>query len=124
MSAGIQTQIDMNYPDQIKKINKELLSDVLGNVETEKPALNALLGQSKVSSAELLDVYTELVEVASELDGNASNDWVDQKFSIDLAQLGAKARILSARLGVLLRSQIAAQELQLASCTQKAPSHK
>jgi hypothetical protein len=126
MSAGVQREIDTNYPDQIKKNSKEALSAVLGNVETEKPALNAVLGHSKVSSTELLDVYAELVEVVSELNSDATNvaSWGDQKLAMDLAQLGAKATILSARVGITLRSQIAAQELQLASCTQKTSSHK
>jgi hypothetical protein len=39
-----------------------------------KPALNALLGMPEVSSTDLLDVYTELIEVASELQGLVSED--------------------------------------------------
>lgn len=123
MSVGVQAQIETHYPEQIRKNSKELLLAVMGNVETEKPSLNALLGHSKVSSAELLDVYTELVEVTGQLnlDSTGPGSWGDQKLSLDLAQLGAKANVLSARLGISLRSQIAAQELQLAACTQKMP---
>jgi len=124
VSVGVEAQIDTKYPVQLRKNSKELLSTVLGNVETEKVALNALLGHSKISSADLLDVYVELVEVASELDSNSSNNWIDQKLAVDLAQLGAKANVLSARVAVALRSQIVAQELQLASCAQRTPSHK
>ena len=124
VSAGVRTQID-SYPVEIRKSSKGALLGVLGNVEREKPALNRLLGHSKVSSADLLDVYTELVEVASELEGESTSNvnWGDPKLGTDLAQLGAKTRVLSANLGVTLRSQIAAQELHLASCTQ-SPSHK
>jgi hypothetical protein len=45
-----------------------------------------------------------------------NNNWGDEKLAIDLAQLGAKAEVLGAKLGIALRSQIATQELQLASC--------
>ncbi len=115
--------MDTNYPVPLKKSSKDALSAVLANVEAEKVALNALLGHSKVASADLLDVYMELVEVASELDGLSfeNNEWGDPKLGTDLEQLGAKARLLSARLGIMLRSQIAAQELHLAACTQKMP---
>lgn len=125
VSAGVRTQIDMNYPVEIRKSSTGALTAILENVEREKPALNALLDHAKVSSADLLDVYTELIEVASELDDEATGNvnWGDQKLGTDLAQLAAKARVLGAKLGVTLRSQIATQELQLALCTQKTPSH-
>jgi hypothetical protein len=137
VSAGVQAQIDTKYPVEVRKSSKAALADVLGNVETEKVALNALLTRAKVSSADLLDLYkvssadlldlyTELVEVTSELSGVSYeiSDWGDQKLGMDLAQLGAKSNVLGARVAATLRSQIASQELQLVSCTQKAPSHK
>jgi hypothetical protein len=125
VSAGMKMQIE-NYPAGIKKSSKGALSAILENVETEKPALNALLGHAKVSSADLLDVYTELIEVASELDDESTNNnnWGDQKLAVDLAQREVKARTLGAKLGVTLRSQIATQELQLASCKLVDPAHK
>ena len=126
VSAGMGAQIDTNYPVQIRKTSKVALSSVLGNVETEKVALNALLDHTNgVSSADLLDVYTELVEVTSEVVSVSYeiSDWGDQKLGIDLAQLGAKGNVLGAKLAVALRSQIAAQELQLTSCSRKIPSH-
>jgi hypothetical protein len=124
VSAGMKMQME-NYPAGIRKSSKGALSAILENVETEKPALNALLGHSKVSSADLLDVYTELIEVESELNDESTNNnnWGDQKLAVDLAQLEVKARTLVAKLGVTLRSQIATQELQLAVCMQKTPSH-
>jgi len=126
VSAGIDAQIDTTYPVPLRKSTKGALSAILKNVETEKAALNALLGQTNVSSVDLLDVYIELVEVASELNGESSNsnDWGDQKLANDLAQLGAKAAVLGAKLAATLRSQIEVQEVQLALCRQNAPSHK
>jgi hypothetical protein len=126
VSAGLQVQIDMNYPVGIRKSSKGALSGTLGNVATEKVALNALLGHSKVPSADLLDVYIELVEVERELNDESTNNanWGDQQLAVDLAQLGSKTAVLGARVAMALRSQIVAQELQLASCTQKTPSHK
>jgi hypothetical protein len=90
-----------NYPAGIKKSPKGALSAILENVETEKPALNALLDHTNVSSADLLDAYTELIEVAFELDAESTNNvnWGDQKLGTDLAELEAKARLLSAKLG-------------------------
>jgi hypothetical protein len=86
VSAGARTQID-SYPVEIRKSSKGALSGVLRNREGEKPALNALLRHSEVSSADLLDVYTELVEVASELDNESTNNvnWGDPKLGTDLA---------------------------------------
>jgi hypothetical protein len=125
LSAGIEMQ-STHYPVEVRKSSKGALSGVLGNVATEKPALNALLGHSKVSSVDLLDVYTEVVEVTSELDAESTNNvnWGDEKLGLDLAQLSSKAAVLGAKLAVTLRSQIEFQELQLASCTQKTLSHK
>jgi hypothetical protein len=95
-------------------------------VDAEKPAINALLGKSEVSSTDLLDVYTEMVEVASELQGSSSEDgyFEDGELSSELAQLGSKAAVLGAKIGVTLRSQIAAQELRLATCSQKTSSRR
>jgi predicted nucleic acid-binding protein len=123
-SAGVKAEIDTSYPAGIRNTSKEALSGVVESVEIEKPKLNALLGHSKVSSVSLLDVYNGLDSVASELQRDASemSSWGDQKLSVDLAQLSAKASVLSARVATTLRSQIAAQELQLASCAQKTPA--
>jgi len=126
VSAGVRMQIDVHYPVQLREGTKEALSGTLKSVAKEKPALNAILDHANVSSADLLDVYTEIMEVASELDAEASNnnDWGDEKLAIDLAQLGAKAEVLGAKLGITLRSQIATQELQLASCKLHDPAHE
>jgi hypothetical protein len=126
MSFGVEVQIDTNYPANIRKVTKEALSDTLANVEVEKLALNALLGHSKVSSVDLLDVYTEMVDVSSELEIESSNssNWGDQKLGTDLAQLSAKASVLGAKLAVAIKSQITAQELQLVSCIKQTPAHK
>jgi len=99
---------------------------VTRNVEAEKTALNALLGRPKVSSTDLLDVYTEMVEVASELEGEASDsaNWGSEKSTTDLAQLGARAQVLAAKIGVTLRAQLMAQEFQLLSCSPKTSSTK
>jgi hypothetical protein len=90
----------------------------------EKLAVNGLLASPKITSADLLDVYVELVEVASELESNSANNWIDQNFAIDLAQLGAKTNVLSARVAVVLRSQIVAQEVHLAPCASVTPPRK
>lgn len=127
VSTGLPTQIDRwKMPDQLKADEKGALSSVLKNVETEKPALNALLGKPEVSSTDLLDVYTEMVEVTSELQGLASEDgsFGNAESSRELAQLGAKAQVLAAKIGVALRSQISSQQLKLASCSNKAQSNK
>ena len=83
--------------------------------------MKALLGHSKVSSADLLDVYTELVEASSELDIMASNSilYGDLKLAPDLENLSQRAALIGVNLSITLRSQIAAQESQLGSCTQK-----
>ena len=123
VSTGLPTQIDRwEMPDQLKTDEKGALSSVLKNVEAEKPALNALLGKPEVSSTDLLDVYTGLVEVASELQGLASEDgsFGHAESSTELAQLGAKAQVLAAKVGAALRSQMVSQELKLASCSKKA----
>jgi hypothetical protein len=49
IETGVQMQIDTNYPVQIRKTSKEALSGILGNVETEKVALNALLDHTIAS---------------------------------------------------------------------------
>ena len=87
VSAGAEVQIDTKYPVEVRKSSKGALSGVRGNVETEKVALNALLDHATVSSADLLDVYTELVEVTSELTAVSYeiSDWGDQKLGMDLA---------------------------------------
>jgi hypothetical protein len=123
VSTGLPTQIDRwEMPDQLKTDEKGALSSVLRNVEAEKPALNALLGKPEVSSTDLLDVYTGLVEVASELQGLASEDgsFGHAESSTELAQLGAKAQVLAAKVGAALRSQMVSQELKLASYSKKA----
>lgn len=123
VSTGLPTQIDRwEMPDQLKTDEKGALSSVLKNVEAEKPALNALLGKPEVSSTDLLDVYTGLVEVASELQGLASEDgsFGHAESSTELAQLGAKAQVLAAKVGAALRSQMVSQDLKLASCSKKA----
>jgi len=123
VSTGLPTQIDRwEMPDQLKTDEKGALSSVLRNVEAEKPALNALLGKPEVSSTDLLDVYTGLVEVASELQGLASEDgsFGHAESSTELVQLGAKAQVLAAKVGAALRSQMVSQELKLASCSKKA----
>lgn len=82
-----------------------------------KATLNQLLLKSKVSSTELFDVYSEIMEVAGELQGQASNvaNWGDSAKSIELAQLAAKANNLAANIGVVLRRRIETQESQLGS---------
>jgi hypothetical protein len=127
VSIALAAQIDLwKMPAELKKTNKEALSLVLRNVEAEKPALNGLLGKPRVSSGDLLDAYTEMVEIASELQGAASDDssFGDSNMAEELARLGSKAQILGAKIGATLRLQIAAQEQELASCSQKTPSHR
>jgi hypothetical protein len=116
------TEID-HYPVQIRKSSKDALAAILINVDNEKPALNALLSQSKVSSVDLLDVYGELVEVAAELESESSGslNWGDPKLAVDFATLSSKAAILAAGIGVRLKSQIATQESQLALCKLSKP---
>jgi hypothetical protein len=122
VSIQLAVQVDRwKMPAELKKREKEALSAVLRNVETEEPALNALLGKPRVSSSDLLDVYTEMVEVASELQGTASDDgfFGDSSMADELARLGSKAQILGAKIEATLKLQIAVQELELASCSQK-----
>jgi hypothetical protein len=83
-------------------------------------------GKPDISSADLLDVYIEMVEVASELQGLSLEDgiWGGGGFSTEFAQLGAKASVLGAKIGVTLRSQVAGQEVKLAVCSQKPTSDR
>ena len=128
MSTGLPAHIDRwNAPTHLKTGEKETLSSILNNVEAEKPALNALFGKQQVASTDLLDVYTEMIEVSSELQGLSAEDgsFGDAGLSTDLVQLGAKAQVLAAKIGVVLRSQIASLETKLTSCSQKrTPSHQ
>jgi hypothetical protein len=125
VTTGLDTQIDdWNVPASTKKLFKDELSAVSQNVGSEKPTLNQLLLKSKVSSTELLDVYSEVKEVASELDGQSSNvsNWGDSAKAIELAQLSAKANILAANIGVVLRRKIESQESQLDACSKRSSS--
>jgi len=65
VSAGVRMQIEVHYPVQLREGTKEALSGTLKSMAKEKPALNAIIDHAKVSSADLLDVYTEIMEVAS-----------------------------------------------------------
>jgi hypothetical protein len=118
-TTGLDTQIDLwNLPASTKKIFKDALSATLRNVEAEKNQLNSLLDKPRVSSVDLFDVHDTLTSIASELAGQGSNfsNWGNEQTGIQLAQLGAKAGVLGAKIGLVLRAQIADQESQLASC--------
>lgn len=124
-TTGLDALIDdWDVPASGKSLFKRELSAVLKNVNTEKPNLNALLQGNKVSAADLFDVYSELTEVSGELFGQSSNlsNWgKDSSKALELSQLGAKANVLAANLGVVLRARIVAQETQLRACAIKAP---
>ncbi len=123
VSPGMSVDIDKwNAPDELKKSAESALSSILRNVEVEKPALDAVLGKTDVSSTDLLDVYAEMVEVASELGSGSEEEAIfgGGESSRELSQLGSKATVLGAKIGVALRLQIADQELKLASCSRKA----
>lgn len=129
-TAGLHTEIDdWDVPVSLRKGFKEELSAISRNVEAEKPTLNRLLLKSRVSTVELFDVYSEVSEVASELQGQASNaaNWGNSAKAIELADLGAKAGVLAGKLGVNLREKIEAQESQMEACTSRslpATNHK
>lgn len=125
LSTGLAVKIDAwNAPASLKQTSKEALLAVERNVEAEKPALNRLIDKhAQVASSDLLDVYSEMVEVTAELQGSASDsaNFGDERMSEQLAELGAKAQIISAKIGVALREQVVALELQVASCSLSAP---
>jgi hypothetical protein len=124
-ATGLQVEIDhWNVDASSKKNFKEEVSAVLRDVDVIKPTLSQLLSKSQVSSVDLLDVYAEVAEVGSEVQGQASNEsnWGGAAKAIELAQLGAKATVLSAHIEVLLRHQIIVQERQLEVCSRQPVS--
>ncbi len=126
-TEGLDTQIDIwNLPDASKSVLKKELAGALRNVASEKPALNALLLKTEVTSTELFDLYSELTELASGIDGESSNfaNWGDSTKAVELAQLGAKTNLLGAKIGVVLRGKIEAQETQLEACSSRPAAKK
>jgi hypothetical protein len=126
-TEGLNTEIDTwNVPDASKKLFKQELAGALRNVASEKPALNALLLKNEVNATELFDLYSELTEVASEMSGQSSNfaNWGDSTKAMELAQLGAKTSLLGAKIGLVLRGKIEAQENQLEACSSRPPAKK
>lgn len=118
-TTGFDGQIDTwQIPDSSKNVFKGALAAALRSVELEKPRLNSMLDKRQVTSVALFDVYDTLMIVTAELDGEGSNfsNWGNGQTALQLAQLGAKARVLGANVGTALRSQVANQESQLASC--------
>ena len=119
-TAGLDTEVDQwNVPDSLKATFKEELAAVSRNVTEEKPRLYRLLNAEKVSSADLFDVYSELIEISGEIQGQATNSadfGHNSAMSTNLAQLGARANVLGAKIGFVLRSQIVQQEHELATC--------
>jgi hypothetical protein len=107
-----------NFPVDIRQRSMEAQRAVQKNVDREKTALNVLLGKSKVSSVELLDVYMELVEVTEQLQNESeqTEHWGDAQSAIEMTRLSAKAGILGANLALALRSQLDDQEQRLALC--------
>ena len=123
-TTGLDAQIEnWNVPESSKRTFKGELSAVSRNVRAEKPTLTALLLKNRVSSIELFDVYSEMMEVTGELQGQASNfaDWGDSTKANELAQLGAKTNMLAANIGVVLRGKIVNQEAQLEACSGRPP---
>ena len=120
LSAGVTAQMD-NYPVEIRRRSKKVLSKIVKIVELEKPRLNTMLGQSKPSSVDLFDIYNLLDQIAFEIGYESSNvaEFGDQKTSLDMAQLSARAMGVATNLGVILRAQISTQESQLPSCAHK-----
>jgi hypothetical protein len=124
-TTGLDFQIDSwNVPASLKTTLKEVLSGRLRSVRAEKRTLNALLLKNEVPSSDLFDVYSEMIEVTSELQDQASNfaNWGDSTKATELAQLGSKANILAANIGMVLREKIEKQEAQLATCSGKLSS--
>jgi hypothetical protein len=125
-TTGLSTQIDeWNLPESSKSLFKRELSAVVMNVNTEKPKLNALLLKNDVSVGDLFDVYSEVTDVSAELSGQSSNFsiWAkDSSKAIELAQLGAKANVLAAKIGFVLRMKIQVQEDQMQACSNKQTS--
>jgi hypothetical protein len=97
--------ISGTLPTSTKKIFKDELSATLRNAEAEKPQLNSLLDERRVSSVDLFDVHDTLTSIASELAGQGSHfsNWGNEQTEIQLAQLGAKAGVLGAKIGLVLR---------------------
>jgi hypothetical protein len=121
-TVGLDTQIDnWSVLESAKKGFKDELSGALRNVRVEKPSLNALLLKGDASATDLFDVYSELTEVAIELNDQSSNfvSWGDSTKAVELAQLGAKTNVLAANIGIVLRGKIEAQEAQLNACSAK-----
>ena len=105
-TEGLNTQFDnWNVPDTSKRLFKKELAGALRNVASEKPALNALLLKTEVTSTELFDLYSELTELSSEMNGQSSNfsNWGDPTKAMELAQLGSKTGLLGAKLGIVSR---------------------
>lgn len=121
LSANLRVQIDdWKVPPSFRTGTKEELDAISKNESNEKPRLYRLLKANKVSATSLFDVYSELIECATELQAQATNAnefGEDQNLAMDLAQVGARADLLSAKIGSILRLKILMQDAELASCS-------
>jgi hypothetical protein len=125
VTTGLDTQIDdWNVPATTKVLFKASLSGTLQVVEAEKPTLNELLLKNEVSSTELFDVYSKVKDVASDLEGRATDvsNWGDSAKAMELAELGYKANILAANIEVVLRIKLETQEAQVKLCSKRSSS--
>ena len=125
VTTGLDVQIrHLDTSTSAKESFVRAWAAVSRNVEAEKPKLNALLGRTDVTSTDLFDVYSEIVEVTSELMGESSyfECLGSETKAMELAQLGAKAMVLGGNLGAALRSQLSAQQVQLTDCSLKQRS--
>ena len=130
-TTGLDAEVDgWKISDSTKQSIKDTTRKVRRLIELEKTELNSLLGRKKVPTTALFDVHEELIMVTDDLDGISTNYlifWENNKaVALDMAKLRAKARDLSTDMGIVLRSQIADQEDQLAACSKllKSPARK
>jgi hypothetical protein len=126
-TTGLDLQMDnWAVPERSKKLFRGELAAVQQNETAEKARLSSLLGKDDISTVDLFDVYSEILEVSSELQAQASNfaSWDtrgSEKYR-ELAELGAKATVLGGHIRIELRAKIGAEELELTICMNKKTS--
>lgn len=121
VTTGFDLEINQwKTPQSSRDMFRKEFAMVLRNVSNEKKTLQLLIDKrGMISSSDLFDVYSELMEAGTELNAQSANDgsYGDCSHCMELAKLGAKTVVLGAQIGVTLRSRLVLQEEQLADCS-------
>jgi hypothetical protein len=124
VTTGMDAEIEFwNIPASLKTTLKSELSLVASNLSVEKPKLNAILSKTDVSASDLLDVYSEVMDLANQLSGQSNNFehlGNDQQKAVELTKLSVKASILAANINTVLSIKVLDLEYELDACKMKA----